>query len=73
MQAGNAVTELEQVEGFARHMNNLRLPSGLNRNSNYHLFKKGIRPVRHLPIDALTVLIVALDVGRSSKRRGALS
>lgn len=39
---------IKQVEAFARHMNNLRLPSVLKPNSNYHLFKGDIRPVRLL-------------------------
>ena len=44
-----ATSDVElQVEGFARHLNNVRLPSQLARNSNYHLFKNGIRPVSGL-------------------------
>jgi translation initiation factor 4E len=38
----------EQVESFCRHFNNIRLPSRLNKGANYHLFKKGIRPVSDL-------------------------
>jgi hypothetical protein len=34
-----------QVEGFARYMNNLRLPSQLQKNANYHMFKNGIKPM----------------------------
>jgi hypothetical protein len=34
-----------QVESFCQHFNNIRLPSRLNKGANYHLFKKGIRPV----------------------------
>lgn len=35
----------DTVEGFARHMNNIRLPSGLSKGANYHLFKDGIKPL----------------------------
>jgi hypothetical protein len=34
-----------QVESFCQHFNNIRLPSRLSKGANYHLFKKGIRPV----------------------------
>lgn len=33
------------VQSWARHFNNLPVPSKLPRGSNYHLFKKGIRPL----------------------------
>jgi hypothetical protein len=29
----------EQVEGFARHFNNIKPPSLLSKGANYHLFK----------------------------------
>jgi translation initiation factor 4E len=40
------VGTIDTVEGFARHMNNVRLPSSLAKGANYHLFKDDIRPVR---------------------------
>ena len=46
-----------QVESFCRHFNNIRLPSRLNKGANYHLFKKGIRPVSSL--SALTLRTLA--------------
>lgn len=39
------VGTFDTVEGFARHMNNVRLPSGLGKGANYHLFKDGIKPL----------------------------
>lgn len=39
------VGTFDTVEGFARHMNNVRLPSGLVKGANYHLFKDGIKPL----------------------------
>ncbi|KIR28596.1 translation initiation factor 4E [Cryptococcus deuterogattii LA55] len=41
-----------EVEGFARHFNNVRLPSQLTPSSNYHLFKNGIRPMWEDPANA---------------------
>lgn len=46
------VGNFDTVEGFARHLNNIRLPSQLTRNSNYHLFKNGIRPMWEDPANA---------------------
>ncbi|WWC98171.1 hypothetical protein V866_005062 [Kwoniella sp. B9012] len=61
-EGGKALTEYEMtlltvgrfdtVEGFARHLNNIRLPSLLNKNSNYHMFKNGIRPMWEDPSNA---------------------
>jgi translation initiation factor 4E len=34
-----------QVEGFCRYFNWLKPPSKLERSSNYHLFKDGIKPM----------------------------
>lgn len=39
------VGEFETVEDFCRWFNWLKPPSQLEINSNYHLFKKGIRPM----------------------------
>ncbi len=39
------VGEFETVEDFCRWFNWLRPPSQLEMNSNYHLFKKGIKPM----------------------------
>lgn len=62
-----------QVEGFARYFNNIRLPSQLARNSNYHLFKNGIRPVsvESYPtpwLDNCEQALTKADVGRPSQR-----
>ncbi|WVQ81329.1 hypothetical protein IAT38_003452 [Cryptococcus sp. DSM 104549] len=46
------VGKFSTVEGFARHLNNVRLPSLLAKNSNYHLFKNGIRPMWEDPANA---------------------
>ncbi|KAL7421151.1 hypothetical protein Q5752_004036 [Cryptotrichosporon argae] len=46
------VGKFDTVEGFARHMNNLRLPSALAKGSNYHLFKTPIRPMWEDPANA---------------------
>ncbi|ORX39257.1 hypothetical protein BD324DRAFT_649340 [Kockovaella imperatae] len=46
------VGRFDTVEGFARHVNNVRLPSSLSKNSNYHLFKDGIRPMWEDPANA---------------------
>ncbi|WVW79569.1 hypothetical protein I302_101538 [Kwoniella bestiolae CBS 10118] len=46
------VGKFDTVEGFARHLNNVRLPSLLNKNSNYHMFKNGIRPMWEDPSNA---------------------
>ncbi|KAJ7265965.1 translation initiation factor eIF 4e-like domain-containing protein [Mycena haematopus] len=39
------VGEFSTVEEFCRYFNWLKPPSGLERNSNYHLFKSGIKPM----------------------------
>ncbi|KJE04207.1 translation initiation factor 4E [Cryptococcus gattii NT-10] len=46
------VGKFDTVEGFARHFNNVRLPSQLTPSSNYHLFKDGIRPMWEDPANA---------------------
>jgi translation initiation factor 4E len=33
-------------------MNNLRLPSQLHKNANYHMFKNGIKPMWEDPANA---------------------
>ncbi|KAK7061231.1 hypothetical protein R3P38DRAFT_2677057 [Favolaschia claudopus] len=39
------VGEFSTVEEFCRYFNWLKPPSNLERNSNYHLFKSGIKPM----------------------------
>jgi len=39
------IGEFETVESFCRYFNWLKPPSKLERNSNYHLFKSGIKPM----------------------------
>ncbi|KAF7354822.1 hypothetical protein MSAN_01396600 [Mycena sanguinolenta] len=39
------VGEFSTVEEFCRYFNWLKPPSALERNSNYHLFKSGIKPM----------------------------
>ena len=39
------IGEFETVETFCRYFNWLKPPSKLERNSNYHLFKSGIKPM----------------------------
>lgn len=39
------IGEFDTVESFCRYFNWLKLPSKLERNSNYHLFKSGIKPM----------------------------
>ncbi|TFK39314.1 translation initiation factor eIF 4e-like domain-containing protein [Crucibulum laeve] len=39
------VGEFDTVEQFCRYFNWLKPPSQLERNSNYHLFKSGIKPM----------------------------
>lgn len=39
------VGEFDTVESFCRYFNWLKPPSKLERNSNYHLFKSGIKPM----------------------------
>jgi translation initiation factor 4E len=45
-EAGLAVIgEFDTVESFCRYFNWLKPPSKLERNSNYHIFKSGIKPM----------------------------
>src|SRR5258706_2915629 len=46
------VGEFNTVEGFCRYFNWLKPPSKLERNSNYHLFKGGIKPMWEDPANA---------------------
>ena len=39
------IGECDTVETFCRYFNWLKPPSKLERNSNYHLFKQGIKPM----------------------------
>ncbi|KAH8101976.1 translation initiation factor eIF 4e-like domain-containing protein [Cristinia sonorae] len=39
------IGECDTVESFCRYFNWLKPPSKLERNSNYHLFKQGIKPM----------------------------
>ncbi|KAG8928053.1 hypothetical protein FRC02_007416 [Tulasnella sp. 418] len=39
------IGEFNTVEGFCRYFNWLKPPSQLERNSNYHMFKDGIKPM----------------------------
>ncbi|KAG6901427.1 hypothetical protein C0995_012102, partial [Termitomyces sp. Mi166 len=39
------VGEFDTVESFCRYLNWLKPPSKLERNSNYHIFKSGIKPM----------------------------
>ncbi|KAH9941086.1 translation initiation factor eIF4e [Epithele typhae] len=39
------IGECDTVESFCRYFNWLKPPSKLERNSNYHLFKSGIKPM----------------------------
>lgn len=41
----STVGEFETVENFCRYFNWLKPPSQLETGSNYHLFKKGIKPM----------------------------
>lgn len=40
------------MEDFCRYFNWLKPPSQLERNSNYHLFKDGIKPMWEDPANA---------------------
>ncbi|KDQ53781.1 hypothetical protein JAAARDRAFT_39089 [Jaapia argillacea MUCL 33604] len=46
------VGEFSTVETFCRYFNWLKPPSKLERNSNYHLFKSGIKPMWEDPANA---------------------
>ncbi|VDB87811.1 unnamed protein product [Peniophora sp. CBMAI 1063] len=39
------IGEFDTVESYCRYFNWLKPPSTLERNSNYHLFKRGIKPM----------------------------
>ena len=39
------IGDFDTVETFCRYFNWLKSPSKLEKNSNYHLFKKGIKPM----------------------------
>lgn len=39
------IGEFDTVESFCRYFNWLKPPSKIERNSNYHLFKSGIKPM----------------------------
>lgn len=41
----NVIGEFDTVQSFCRYFNWLKPPSKLERNSNYHLFKSGIKPM----------------------------
>lgn len=46
------VGDFKTVEGFCRYFNWLKPPSKLERSSNYHLFKDGIKPMWEDPANA---------------------
>lgn len=46
------IGEFNTVEGFCRYFNWLKPPSKLEKNSNYHLFKTGIKPMWEDPANA---------------------
>ncbi|KAF8631102.1 hypothetical protein AX17_005147 [Amanita inopinata Kibby_2008] len=46
------IGEFDTVESFCRYFNWLKSPSKLERNSNYHLFKTGIKPMWEDPANA---------------------
>ncbi|KAI0945094.1 hypothetical protein AcV7_001725 [Taiwanofungus camphoratus] len=46
------IGEFDTVETFCRYFNWLKLPSRLQRNSNYHLFKAGIKPMWEDPANS---------------------
>jgi len=46
------IGEFDTVETFCRYFNWLKPPSKLDRNSNYHLFKSGIKPMWEDPANA---------------------
>lgn len=46
------VGEFKTVEGFCRYFNWLKPPSKLERSSNYHLFKDGIKPMWEDPANS---------------------
>lgn len=46
------IGEFNTVEAFCRYFNWLKPPSKLEKNSNYHLFKSGIKPMWEDPANA---------------------
>ncbi|GJJ10567.1 hypothetical protein Clacol_004794 [Clathrus columnatus] len=46
------IGEFDTVEDFCRYFNWLKPPSQLERNSNYHLFKSGIKPMWEDPANS---------------------
>lgn len=46
------IGEFNTVEDFCRYFNWLKPPSKLEKNSNYHLFKSGIKPMWEDPANA---------------------
>ncbi|KAF5351123.1 hypothetical protein D9756_008202 [Leucocoprinus leucothites] len=48
----NVIGEFNTVEAFCRYFNWLKPPSKLEKNSNYHLFKTGIKPMWEDPANA---------------------
>ena len=46
------IGEFSTVEEFCRYLNWLKPPSKLEKNSNYHLFKSGIKPMWEDPANA---------------------
>lgn len=47
------IGEFNTVEDFCRYFNWLKPPSKLEKNSNYHLFKSGIKPMWEDPANAV--------------------
>jgi hypothetical protein len=62
------VGDIDTVESFCQHFNNIRLPSRLTKGANYHLFKKGIRPVS-LTLHTTRHDTDYTDVGRPCQRQ----
>lgn len=46
------IGEFSTVESFCRYFNWLKPPSKLDKNANYHLFKRGIKPMWEDPANA---------------------
>lgn len=46
------IGEFDTVEEFCRYFNWLKPPSNLEKNSNYHIFKSGIKPMWEDPANA---------------------
>ncbi|KJA26730.1 hypothetical protein HYPSUDRAFT_84159 [Hypholoma sublateritium FD-334 SS-4] len=47
------IGEFDTVEEFCRYFNWLKPPSNLEKNSNYHIFKSGIKPMWEDPANAV--------------------